>query len=93
MYRLTYQDYRLWREVSPQKHPPIQTEIFVEQAEAVRRKEELKRIGLTACVTLVPDPRANGKGKQTRLEVNGERFNQQWRLSREPIVDEAKTRK
>lgn len=82
-YRVSYQDYRGWREKDvKQVHPSIQQEVFAFEAAAVTRKDELKRLGFTVCMTTVATPRAKPKVKQTRLEVNGERFNARWRIAK-----------
>lgn len=82
MFEVSFQDYRTYREHRRDPTPPIERQTFATKEEAEKRKLELQRIGLTACVTpLVIRSRQNLRGP-TPIDGDGPRFNAAWKLAR-----------
>ena len=80
-YRVSYQDFRGWREVMMQPMPPVFAEVFDDKAVADARKKHLIALGMTACVTLVPSPWARKKSRRL-VDTGAPRFNEDWKLAR-----------
>lgn len=82
-YRVSYQDFRGWREAEPDEVPEVLTEDFEERGAAEAFKNVLASNGLTACVTQLPPPLAKVKHQdRTPIDTDGSRFNEKWKLAR-----------
>jgi len=80
MWRMSYQDYRGWRQMDlKEPRPPVQFEDYPDKDAAVRAKERAIAEGFTACVAPTPDPKVIW-GKRNHKLVDGQRFNASWRL-------------